>query len=92
MMAHLVYLADLIGPEHLCLGIDNVYFLEQHYRTVARHPDRWPKGYPPPPWHYFAPEQVPALSEALLQHGFSEVAVKGILGENFLRVAELVWK
>jgi membrane dipeptidase len=92
LLPHIRHFADLIGPAHVALGIDNVYFLEQHYRTIARHPDRWPKGYPPPPWYYFAPEQVPALAEALLDAGFSEPEARGILGENFLRIAEQVWR
>jgi membrane dipeptidase len=93
LMAHIAYFADLIGPQNIALGIDNVYYLEQHYRLVAQNPQTWPKsGYPPPPWHYFAPEQVPALAEALLEHGFGETEVRGVLGENFLRVAEKVWK
>lgn len=92
MLPHIRHFADLIGPAHVALGIDNVYFLEQHYRKIARHPDRWPKGYPPPPWYYFAPEQVPALAEALLAAGFSEPEARGILGENFLRIAEQVWR
>lgn len=92
LMPHILHFADLIGPAHVALGIDNVYFLEQHYRKIARHPDRWPKGYPPPPWYYFAPEQVPALAETLLASGFGEAETRGILGENFLRLAEQVWR
>lgn len=93
VMAHIIHFASLIGPEHIALGIDYVYFAEQHYRNARRNLDKWPpKSYPPPPWHYFAPEQVPALSEGLSEHGFSEADVKGILGENCLRVATRVWK
>jgi membrane dipeptidase len=92
LIAHIRYYADLIGPQHIALGIDNVYFLEQLYRKVSARPGLWPKGNPPPPWHYFAPEQIPQLSEALLGSGFSEEETRGILGENFLRVAEQVWK
>lgn len=92
LLAHIRYFADLVGPEHVGLGLDYVYFLEQHYRKIAQHPDRWPKGYPPPPWYYFAPEQVPGLIEALSRAGFSESQSNGILGENFLRVADAVWK
>lgn len=92
MLRHIRHWADLLGPDHVAIGIDNVYFLEQHYRSIAANPDRWPKGYPPPPWHYFAPEQVPELAEALLDQGFSEAEARGILGENFLRLAEQVWR
>ncbi len=92
LLEHIRYFADLVGPEHVGLGLDYVYFLEQHYRKIAKHPDRWPKGYPPPPWHYFAPEQVPGLIEALSHAGFTDAQCSGILGENFLRVADAVWK
>jgi membrane dipeptidase len=92
LIAHIRYYADLIGPQHIALGIDNVYFLDQLYRKVAIRPGLWPKGNPPTPWHYFAPEQVPLLGEALFNSGFSDDEIRGILGENFLRVAALVWK
>jgi membrane dipeptidase len=92
MLPHIRYFADLIGPEHVALASDHVYFLEQHYRNVAAHPNRWPgPSNPPPPWHYFAPEQFPALAAALLDSGFTDEEARGILGENFLRVAERVW-
>jgi membrane dipeptidase len=92
LVPHIVYFAELLGPQHVALGIDNVYYLEQHYRNVARNRDAWPKGYPPPPWYYFSPEQLPALADSLLDHGFDEEQARGILGENFLRVAQAVWK
>lgn len=92
LIPHVRHFADLIGPDHIAVGIDNVYYLgEDYYRMFARSPDRWTQGYPPPPWHYFRPEQVPALADALLKEGFSDVQVRGILGENFLRVAEKTW-
>ena len=92
LLAHIRHYADLLGPDHVVLGVDWVYFLEHMYRKVALYPDRWPKGYPPPPWHYFSPEQMPALADALLTAGFTETEAVGILGENFLRLAEKVWK
>jgi len=92
LMPHILHYAELIGPRHIGLGVDHVYYLEQMYRRVAARPGLWPKGNPPPPWHYFTPEQVPELSEALLKTGMSETDVAGILGENFLRVAEQIWK
>ncbi|MGC1301492.1 MAG: membrane dipeptidase [Caulobacteraceae bacterium] len=92
LMPHIRHFVDLVGPDHVGLGIDNVFFLEQHYRKVAAHPDRWPKGYPPPPWHYFAPEQMDGLIEALSGIGLSDAQRAGILGENYLRIAEAVWR
>ena len=92
LLPHIRHFADLIGPDRVAFGIDHVYYLDQHYRNVARNRDTWPKGYPPPPWHYFKPEQVPELMDRLLSTGFSEKDTQGILGENYLRLASKVWK
>lgn len=92
LLPHIRHFADLIGPERIAVGIDNVYYLDQHYRNVAQNPDTWPTGYPPPPWYYFSPEQMPALADRLLASGFTDIETRGILGENFIRLAEKVWK
>jgi membrane dipeptidase len=92
LLRHVRYYADLIGPAHIALGIDHVHNVERLYKKVASKPGLWPSGTTPPPWHYFSPERVPALADALLAAGFSESETEGILGENFLRVATQVWK
>jgi membrane dipeptidase len=38
------------------------------------------------------PEQVPELTELMLRHGYGDDVVRGILGENWLRVARAVWR
>ncbi len=48
-----------------------------------------------PDWHdihYFPPEGIPKLTELMLKHGYSEKEVRGILGENIMRVAKQIWK
>jgi len=37
-------------------------------------------------------EQAPGITEALLRLGYSEDDVKGILGGNWMRVVEQVWR
>jgi membrane dipeptidase len=36
------------------------------------------------------PEQIPEFTELLFQKGYSEEVISGVLGGNFLRVAEQV--
>lgn len=85
------YYADLIGVQHIGLGLDYVYDVEdmQRYMAGIKSP---PGGNYEKMHSFFQPEQLAELTDTLLARGYSEDAVKGILGENFLRVAETVWR
>jgi membrane dipeptidase len=83
-----------VGPEHIGLGLDFVYYPEQFYRQVVENPGLWPDEYLKnmDGFRYFPPEELPRVTELLLKRGYSEGEIRGILGENFLRVAKQVWK
>ena len=36
--------------------------------------------------------ELPELTDAMFQHGYNEKEVRGILGENIMRVAKQVWR
>lgn len=88
------YVAELVGPEHVGIGLDFVYYPEQFYRQVVVAPERWPQEYLQnlDGFRYFPPEELPRVTEILMRQGYSESEIRGILGENFLRVADQVWK
>lgn len=106
ILRHVDYVAELAGPQHVGIGTDFIapperralppgtifnpkeVHEEAHFKASggkSRGPS-WDKI------EYFAPEQVPLLTEAMLKRGYSERDVRGLLGENMLRVARQVWK
>lgn len=89
------YYAALIGPQHVGIGLDHVYD-EPSWRVIVDTPanrSRYPAeaGYKLEQVIFAEPEQVPALTEGLLKRGYAEPDIRGILGENWARVAREVW-
>lgn len=96
---HLLYVIDRVGPAHVGIGLDYVY---QPQLTTARIKENAHIYAPDGPlekynYHHdlqsFAPPAVFAeLADILLDRGFSTPEVKGVLGENWLRVAQQNWR
>lgn len=82
---HIAYIANLVGAAHVGLGLDFMYLEGSDFGFFHRSRDRWPRGYPPPPWSFFQPEQFGALAAAIEAQGFSQTETAGILGGNLLR-------
>ncbi len=88
-LKHLYYVVDLVGPEHVGISVDAMYDPANSWPT-ARHPPA--SGIPWPDIKYVQPEQFPEFTDGMLKRGYSEADIRGILGENWLRVARAVWK
>ena len=93
MVNHACYLAELVGPAHVGLGLDHNYEDLDLAGELSARPDYWPPGqlYDTPNIKAAHPTQIAEICEQLLARGFSEPEVKGILGGNFVRVASQVW-
>jgi microsomal dipeptidase-like Zn-dependent dipeptidase len=88
------YAVGVVGAEHVGLGLDYVFDQDELNAYLEHHRDVFPAegGYADfSPPQFVSPSQLPELTAALLRLGYDEVAVRGILGENFLRVASQVW-
>ena len=92
VLRHVDYMVQMVGPEHVGLGSDFMYLEDSDYAFYYKYKFAFPKGYPEPPWHFLQPEQLPELTEGMLRMGYAESDVRGILGSNFVRLAEQVWK
>ena len=105
LVRHIDYIAELVGPEHVGLGIDYIsgFGAPHPPKPTGWNEERHVEG------HRLAsggkseaprredikcvkPEGLPPLTEALIDRGYGETEIRGILGENWLRVARQVWK
>jgi membrane dipeptidase len=92
MLRHIDHVAALVGPAHVGLGFDASLMPGV---ADALPPDRepwWPSrfGYGGNTVRAGA-DQLPVISEGLQRRGYDDATVRGILGENFLRVARACW-
>jgi membrane dipeptidase len=83
---HYEHIAEVAGIEHVGVGpdfivevFDDLYPSDVDLTSEGLDPKARVEG-------LYAPRQLPRLTAALLDRGFSEQDVKLILGENFLRV------
>lgn len=91
VVQNIEYIINLVGHEHVGLGLD--YVADQKW--LREYLESMPDVFPPDKINdlkFIAPEQVPEFTELLVQRGYSEQVIGDILGGNFLRVAQAVWK
>lgn len=92
---HMSYIADLVGCQHVALGVDYWNGTQAEYDALIASGTWHPDNYPPPPWPFPEgiddPSGLPRLTARLLERGFEPDEVRGILGENLLRVYDKVW-
>jgi membrane dipeptidase len=93
VVRHIDYVASLVGPEHVGLGLDYVADMSEANDYVRANPDKFPAAYGYTDGiRIVAPEQLPAIVEGLILRGYEDSAVLGILGGNLMRVARQVWQ
>jgi membrane dipeptidase len=93
---HVDYLLHLAGPEHVGIGLDYMFPVgsEAVGEVVLANSHFWPpgRGYDVEKVTCACPSQLLEVTELLLKRGHSEQTVRGVLGENFLHLAEIIWK
>jgi len=89
---HIAHVANLVGPEHAGISLDYAFDAENVDELVAGNTKYWPRAEYESASLYLPPEQLPEVVETMLQRGFDNAEITGILGGNFLRVAKAVWK
>ena len=94
LLRHICHVAELVGAEHIGFGFDYSPGIDVDIGAILRsRPDYWPAGnaYDTPGIEHAAPSQLPGLVDGLYERGFSDAEIRGLLGENFRRVAAAAW-
>ncbi len=89
---HVAHVAGLVGAEHVGISLDYAFDAENVDSLVSGNSRYWPQEEYKTGSLYLPPEQLPEITETMVQRGFSDAEITGILGGNFLRVAKAVWK
>jgi membrane dipeptidase len=92
IVENIEYVMNLVGPEHVGIGLDYVVDKQELVDYIEGHPDVFPPDKFKDYLSFVEPEQFPEFTELLYKKGYSGQVISGILGGNFLRVAKEVWK
>lgn len=92
IVRHIDYAVTLIGEDHVGLGLDYVFDMEEIDEYCRSMPDVFPAHIYGQGVRLVAPEQIVEVVEMLMRLGYAQSAIQKILGLNFLRVAEQVWR
>lgn len=90
---HVVYIGDLVGKDHVAVGVDYVHNYKEALHWVIRNPQKFP------PSSGFAQETEMGLPQDIWglvrvledDYNWNEDEIRGLLGENLLRVYEANW-
>jgi membrane dipeptidase len=89
---HLDHVVQLIGPAHAGIGLDYVFDMDELGDMTTNAATFPPElGYNQP-ISIVPPEALEEIIGNLLRMGYSERDLRGILGANFARVANAVWR
>jgi len=94
LFRHLDHLVQLVGPDHVGLGIDYAFDVEEVRTYYRANPQVLPRsaGYSEEMATCMTePERLPALVQAMIDHEYPKEAITQILGGNHCRIAKECW-
>lgn len=90
---HIDYIVQLVGPDHVGIGLDYVFDVQEMTEFTAKMRATYPDdaSYTAEPC-FVEPERIPLIVESLSRLGYRPEDLRKVLGGNWLRVARDVWK
>ena len=89
---HIDYVAQVVGSEHVGIGLDCIFNMDEMNDFVTNNPKTFPSQHGFSNVAIAQPEQFSEIGELLEQRGYHQKDINSILGDNFLRVASTVWR
>jgi membrane dipeptidase len=93
MVAHIDYMAKLVGADHVGIGLDCDPSSDSSTPLSSENDKYWPaRQYPATTKDDFLPPSIlPVVSRQLRSLGYKEASIRAIMSGNFMRVASQVW-
>ena len=92
---HIDHIANLMGVDHVGIALDYVHDLDGFWQWVEDNPDAWPEN-PANKGNirsrFSTPEQIVEVTGLMLNNGYAADDIQKILGGNFQRVGQEVWR
>jgi membrane dipeptidase len=93
LLRQIRYVVDLVGAAHVGLGLDYVFDRTDLDSYVQQNPELFPPEINGTgSMGMVEPEALCAIAEGLADDNLNDGEIRGILGENWLRIARCVWK
>jgi membrane dipeptidase len=91
LLRQLRYAIDLVGAEHVGLGLDYVFDQEGLHENVRLNAALYPKGMNAD-LTMIEPEAIYSIAEGLARDNLNDVQIRAVLGGNWLRIAQQLWR
>jgi membrane dipeptidase len=91
---HLDYIVQKVGSKNVGFGFDIVFDPQAMNRYARERPDEWPMV-KDPAWTGFAygtPAMLTKIVALMIDAGYPTEAVRDVLGQNWMRVCQQVWR
>ncbi|MDE2111810.1 MAG: membrane dipeptidase [Alphaproteobacteria bacterium] len=88
---HVRYAIDVVGPKHVGMGLDYVFDTAELEAAIRENPQHFPTDLGLTELKMIPPEALTEIADQLSQSGLDDESVRGVLGKNWLRVAQTVW-
>lgn len=92
LFRHVDYAVQMVGGDHVGLGLDWTADTARLERAFAASPDVWGSLDQWQPLAFCSPDMLVPLVGLMERAGYGDTAITGIIGGNWLRVANAVWK